>query len=280
MVPGSHAAPWVAVDNPDDARIADFVGLRDRDLRTRAAATGGASSSVFVAEGDPVVERALTSGATLVSLLVDATRTTPLPAGLPPNGVVYAASPEVVRAITGMGVHRGSIGVFERPADRAVSGVVADATALVAMECVTNPINMGVIVRTAAALGVDAMVIDRLSVDPYYRRASRVSMGEVFDFPFARTSRFPAGLAPLAEAGFELVALTPAPDAEPLGETRWAPDDKVALVLGAEGPGLTPETMAACHRRVRVPLAEDVDSLNVGAAAAIAFWELTRRSSA
>jgi tRNA G18 (ribose-2'-O)-methylase SpoU len=179
-----------------------------------------------------------------------------------------------------MAVHRGSMGVFLRPADRPLSSVVDPAFRLVVLEAVTNPINMGVIARTAAGLGVDGLVIDPTSVDPYYRRASRVSMGEVFDLPFARAGAFPQGLEPLRSAGFELVALTPVATAEPIGSVGWAPDHRVALVLGAEGPGLRPATLEACERHVRIPLSGGVDSLNVGAAAAVALWELTRKEIA
>ena len=101
-------------------------------------------------------------------------------------------------------------------------------------------------------------------------------MGEVFEFPYARAGRFPEGLAPVVDAGFTLVALTPAEGAEPIDHVSFGPDERVALVLGSEGPGLTEETMAACHRRVSIPLAGTVDSLNVGAAAAIACYAMTR----
>ena len=265
----------IPVDDPSDPRLADFIGLRDRELRTRGESSTPARA-VFVAEGDPVVERALSAGCRMESLLVDATRSTPLPAGVAADATVYAAGPEVIRAITGMAVHRGSMGVFRRPPDRDLRQVLDGARRLVVLEAVTNPINMGVIVRTAAGLGVDAMVIDSLSVDPYYRRSSRVSMGEVFDFPFARGGRFPEGLAAVEGSGFELVALTPSAESEILGARRPAADDKVALVFGAEGPGLSPGVLAACHRHVRIPLAGRVDSLNVGAAVAVACWELTR----
>ncbi len=266
---------WIRIDDPSDPAISDFVGLRDRHLRTRSRSSDP-DSAVFVAEGDPVVERALGAGLELVSLLVDATRTSGLPDGLTSDSTVFAAGPDVLRAITGMAVHRGSMGVFLRPPDRSPAEVVEASSRLVVLEGVTNPINMGVIVRTASGLGVDGMIIDALCVDPLYRRASRVAMGEVYDFAFARTGRFPAGLAPVVDAGFELVALTPDSASEPLGGRRWSADAKVALVLGAEGAGLTDATLAACHRRVQIPVGGRVDSLNVAAAAAIACWELTR----
>jgi tRNA G18 (ribose-2'-O)-methylase SpoU len=232
---------------------------------------------VFVAEGDPVVARAIRAGYPLVSLLVDATRTQPLPEGVEASGApVYGAGPAVLERITGLGVHRGCIGVFERRAVPELGEVLGRSRRLLVMERVVNPINLGVIVRSAVGLGMDAMVLDDASVDPLYRRASRVAMGEVFDFPYARAGRFPGALDVIAEHGFTLVALTPAADAEPIDRVSFEPAERVALVLGSEGPGLTDATMARCDRRVVIPLAGRVDSLNVGAAAAIACYALTR----
>lgn len=268
------------VDDPADERIADFVGLRDRDLRLRARATSADDNpldAVFVAEGDPVVARALRAGYELTTLLVDATRTQPLPDGVESSGaVVYGAGPEVLERITGFGVHRGCLGIFVRRELPSVAQVLRGARRVLVMERVVNPVNLGVMVRSAVGLGIDAMVLDDASVDPLYRRASRVAMGEVFDFPYARGGRFPAGLDEIAGAGFTLLALTPAPDAEPIDALRFGPDERVALVLGSEGPGLTDATMARCDRRVVIPLAGRVDSLNVGAAAAIACYAITR----
>lgn len=276
------------VDDPADPRIAAFVGLRDRDLRLRdraTATTDDPQESVFVAEGDPVVDRAVRAGYELVELLVDATRTQPLPddvtASLAMSGApVYGAGPDVLYRITGLGVHRGCIGVFRRRELPTLDELLASARRLLVLERVVNPINLGVICRTAAGLGIDAVVLDDSSVDPLYRRASRVAMGEVFDLPYCRAGRFPEGLAPVTEAGFSLLALTPAADAEPLDSLSFAPDERVALVLGSEGPGLTPATQAVCDRRVVIPLAGTVDSLNVGAAAAIACWVVTRGAAA
>lgn len=270
----------VVVDDPDDPRIRDFIGLRDRDLRLRDRATSAdpePQSSMFVAEGDPVVARAVRAGYALREVLVDATRTAPLPPEVVATGaVVYGAGPDVLYRITGLGVHRGCIGVFERRPLLSVAEVIAGTRRILVLERVVNPINLGVITRSAVGLGMEALVIDDASVDPLYRRASRVAMGEVFEFPYARAGRFPEGLAPVVDAGFTLVALTPAEGAEPIDHVSFGPDERVALVLGSEGPGLTEETMAACHRRVSIPLAGTVDSLNVGAAAAIACYAMTR----
>lgn len=279
-VPPAPVAVDAVVVDPSDERVASFMGLRDRDLRLRARATAASDDpqeAVFVAEGDPVVARAVRAGYELRTLLVDATRTQELPEGVREAAdVVYGAGPAVLERITGLGVHRGCLGVFARRALPSLDEVLAPARRLLVMERVVNPINLGVIVRSAVGLGMDAMVLDEASVDPLYRRASRVAMGEVFDFPYARVKSFPEGLDALHDAGFVVCALTPAPDAVPIDQLSFAPDQKVALMLGSEGPGLTDATMAACDHRVVIPLSGRVDSLNVGAAAAIACYAITR----
>jgi tRNA G18 (ribose-2'-O)-methylase SpoU len=267
---------WIRIDDPDDPRIAEFLGLRDSELRRRREAPGGDLEGIFIAEGDIVVARAVRAGYALRSVLVDATRAAPLPSEVGPDVPVLAAGPDVVRRITGMGVHRGLMASLDRRPEATVAEVLAGATRIVVLENLNNPTNLGVIARSAVALGADALLIDPSCCDPLYRRASRVAMGEVFALPWARTARFPAGLDVVTDAGFSLLALTPEPSAESIDDLAFAPDEKVALVLGAEGPGLTEETMARIGRRVRIPLHGGVDSLNVGVAAAIACYVLGR----
>lgn len=269
------AAPWIPVEDPADPRIEEFIGLRDADLRRRRESAGGDLAGIFVAEGDLVVERALRAGYRLRAVLVDATRTNPLPEDLPPVPV-YAAGPALVLRITGMAMHRGCIASFDRRPVPPPGEVLAAATRVVVLENLNNPTNLGVIARSAAALGADALILDPSSCDPLYRRASRVAMGEVFALPYAYTGRFPDGLDVVVDAGFSLLALTPDPGAESIDDLAFTPDERVALVLGAEGPGLTAETMARIGRRVRIPIRPGVDSLNVGAAAAIACYALGR----
>lgn len=266
----------IAIDDLGDPRIEEFVGLRDADLRRRREAPGGDLAGIFIAEGDIVVERALRAGYRLRSLLVDGTRTQPLPAAVPGDVPVYAAAPEVVLRITGMAMHRGCIASFDRRPVAPLDEVIAGAVRVVVLENLTNPTNLGVIARSAVALGADALVLDPSCCDPLYRRASRVAMGEVFALPYAWAPPFPGGLNALVEAGFELLALTPAASAQSIDDVTFGPDERVALVLGAEGPGLRPETMAHIDRPVRIPLHGSVDSLNVAAAAAIACYVLGR----
>lgn len=174
MTTGFAVSPEHVVNDPADARIGEFVGLRDRDLRVRDRATAATDSpldAVFIAEGDPVVARAVRAGFDLVTLLVDATRTRPLPDGVEAAaGVIYGAGPEVLQRITGMGVHRGCLGVFRRRPLPSLDEVLTGARRVLVMERVVNPINLGVIARTAVGLGMDAMVLDDASVDPLYRR--------------------------------------------------------------------------------------------------------------
>jgi tRNA G18 (ribose-2'-O)-methylase SpoU len=266
-----HTGGATEITDPADARIAAFVGLRDRELARRVPK---GESGVFIAEGDLVVERALRAGYTARALLVDATRPGPLPAGLPAGTPVYAAAPAVLERITGLGVHRGMLGCFERRAAPPAADLIRTATRLVVLERVSNPTNLGVIIRSAAGLGMDGMLLDPTCSDPLYRRTSRVAMGEGYAFPWAWVPRLPGGLVPLREAGFRLVALTPDSGATPID--ALALGDKLALLFGAEGPGLSPATLAAADVVTGIPMRGGVDSLNVGVAAGIAFWVLGR----
>ncbi len=266
------------VDDPDDPRIAEFVGLRDRELAgPRAGGRRVVADGIFVAEGDVVVERALRAGFRLRAALVDATRTEPLPAAVPADAQVFGAAPAVLRRITGLGVHRGMLASFDRRPVPPPEDVLARARRVIVLERVSNPTNLGVIVRSAAGLGVDAMLLDPTCTDPLYRRVARVAMGEGYAFPWAWLPRLPDGLAVVRAAGFRLLALTPDGGATPLDDVTVADDDRVALLFGAEGPGLSAATLAAADQRVGIPMRGGVDSLNVGVAAGIACWVLGRR---
>ncbi len=262
----------IEVDDPDDPRIAVFQGLRDHVLRRRRELPGGDMAGVFVAEGDIVVERALRAGYRLTAVLIDGKRTRPLPDVVDPEIPVYAAGPEVLQRITGYHLHRGCLACFARRPLPSIDEALIGSTTVAVMEAINNPTNLGVILRCAVGLGIDSFYLDPTCCDPLYRRCGRVSMGEAFATPYARLERLPDGLAPLRDAGFEVVALTPDPSAAPIDELRYGPDDRVALLLGAEGPGLTADTLAAADRRVRIPMAGLVDSINVGSAAAVAFY--------
>ncbi len=258
--------------------MAVFMGLRDHDLRRRREGPGGDMEGIFVAEGALVAGRALAAGYRPVSAFVDAARDDPLPSGLEATVPVHRAGPRVIQAVTGYQTHRGALIAFARRPLPDPATVLSGARRVIVGEAVVNPTNLGVILRSASALGFDALLLDPTSCDPLYRRANRASMGEGFGLPHARLTALPDGLAPLRQLGFTLVALTPDADAEPLPRlaARTQPDDRLALVLGSEGPGLTPATEDAVDLRVRIPLVPGVDSLNVGVAAGIACYALGR----
>ena len=257
-----------------DPRVADYVGLTDGARRMRAEPGAG----FFIAEGDQVVRRAAAAGYPPRSVLVSPQRLpdlSPEIRALPCP--VLVASYEVLEAVTGFHVHRGVLASFGRVPERAAADVLRTAERILVLEAMNNHTNLGAVFRSAAALGMDAVLLTRTCADPLYRRTVRVSMGEVFSVPYAFLDDWPGALDDLRERGFRVLALTPAPDAVRLEDVVVADGDRVALLLGAEGPGLTAQAMTASDARVRIAMAAGVDSLNVGAAAAIGCWVVGRR---
>lgn len=189
---------------------------------------------------------------------------------------VYAAPYDVLRSLTGFHVHRGALASFHRRPLPSLSAVADSARRLVVLEDLVSHTNLGALFRCAAALGMDGVVLSPSCADPLYRRSVRVSMGEVFAIPYARAEQWPDALDELRGLGFTLAAMTPADGATDLGSAGFATDDRVAVVLGSEGPGLSADALKRCERRLRIPMSGNVDSLNVAAAAAITFWELGR----
>ena len=263
----------IPVVDPLDPRIEVFQGLRDHSLRMRRERWGD-MKGVFVAEGDRVVERALRSDYELVSILIDGKRRKALPGVIPHHIPVYAAAPQVLERITGYHLHRGALACFHRRPVPEPLEILSDQSirTIVIAEAINNPTNMGVILRCAAGLGVDAFLLDPSCCDPLYRRCARVSMGEAFALRYARLDAFPAGLNIVKEHGFTLLALTPGVDAIDLADLVLQPDERVAILLGAEGPGLTIGALDAVEQRVRIPMSGVVDSINVGSASAVAFY--------
>lgn len=260
------------IDDPDDPRIADYRALTDVELRTRWEPPHG----LFIAEGELVLRRALRAGYRPRSFLVDVKRVDQL-ADLDTSGApVYAASQNVLEKATGFHVHRGVLASFHRRALPTAAEVLAAARRVAILEDVNNHTNLGAIFRGAAALGIDAVLLSPSCADPLYRRSVRVSMGEVFAVPYATLTPWPDGLAQVRAAGFAVLALTPAPDALPIQRVEAAHRARAALLLGAEGPGLSRHALAGSDQRVAIPMRRGVDSLNVAAAAAVAFWELGR----
>jgi tRNA G18 (ribose-2'-O)-methylase SpoU len=264
----------MVLDDPLDPRVREYAHLRAATLRLRAEGPAGAREGVFIAEGEFVIERALGLGYRMRSLLLLEQRMERFRRLAPGNVPVYAASDDLMRAITGFSVHRGVLASFDRKPLPAVAEVVRCARRVVVLEDVNNHTNVGAIVRSASALGIDALLLDPASCDPLYRRSLRISMGEALSLRQARTEALPGGLAPLRDAGFALVALTPDSGAVDIAEVAAEGYERLALLLGTEGAGLSPAVLAEADVRARIPLAPGVDSLNVAAAAAIAFYAL------
>jgi tRNA G18 (ribose-2'-O)-methylase SpoU len=268
----------VPVTGIGDPRVADFVGLTDVALRSRREPVLG----IYLAEGEKVVRRALDAGHVPRALLLSDRWLGPL-AGLVREvhalGATVLVGPEpVLEAVTGFHVHRGAIASMARPALPAVADLLATARRVVVLEDVVDHTNVGAIFRSAAGIGADAVLVSPRCADPLYRRSVRVSMGTVFQVPWTRTQTWPGGLDAVRAAGFTVAALTPAPDAVDLGALEAGPPDRLALVLGTEGDGLSAAAVAACDLAVRIPMSGGVDSLNVAAAAAVALWALRPRS--
>ena len=262
------------VTDPADDRLADYVSLTDVALRSRQEPARG----LYIAESSTVLGRALAAGHRPRSVLLSP-RWLPdlerLLADLPADDVVvpvYVAEEPVLETITGFHVHRGSLAAMHRPALAPVADLLVGARRVAVLEDIVDHTNVGAAFRSAAALGVDAVLVTPRCADPLYRRSVRVSMGTVFQVPWTRIDPWPDGIAQLRDAGFVTAALALTDDAITLDELVADLPERLALVLGAEGHGLKPVTVAGSDLVVRIPMAGGVDSLNVAAAAAVAFW--------
>ncbi|RFU42354.1 RNA methyltransferase [Actinomadura logoneensis] len=291
----------VPVTDPADPRLADYTRLRDVNLRKSLEAEHG----LFIAEGEKVIRRAIGTGHPVRSLLMARRWLAPLADVL--DGVdapVYVADDDVVEAVAGFPVHRGALASLVRLPLPPVKDVVSTARRVLApevpgdhgdvesaahhtspprriliLEDLVDHANVGSIYRCAAALGVDAIILSPRCADPLYRRAVKVSMGAVFALPYARMTNWHDDLGIIRDAGFKLLALTPDQSAVPMDGVEMT--DRVALMLGSEGDGLSSHWLDEADERVRIPmsptaLANGVDSLNVVAAAAIACYSLMR----
>jgi tRNA G18 (ribose-2'-O)-methylase SpoU len=262
------------ITDPADPRLADYVGLTDVVRRVKHEPEAG----FFIAEGQLVMRRAVEAGCPPRSLLLAPNRVADvLPELKHLDCPTYIASAEVMHAVTGFHVHRGALAAFDRPRIPTAEELLGTAKRVLVLENVNSPTNLGAVFRSAAGLGMDAVLLSPTCCDPLYRRAVRVSMGEVFALPYAYLEEFPSGVEQVRAAGLRVLALTPAADAIGLEQVAVGAQERVALLLGAEGPGLTAAAMAASDLRVRIPMAGDVDSLNIAAAAAVGCWVVGRR---
>jgi tRNA G18 (ribose-2'-O)-methylase SpoU len=264
----------VRVTDPADPRLADYVALTDVALRRRLEPEHG----LYVAESEKVIRRALAAGhrprsylmaerwlTDLADLVDDAERD-----GVP----VYVGEHDVVERLTGFHLHRGALASMARPALPAPATVLEGARRVLVLEDVVDHTNVGAVFRSAAALGMDAVLVTPRCADPLYRRSIRVSMGTVFQVPWTRIDPWPGGVEALHALGFTVAALALAPEAVSLAALAADPPDRLALVLGTEGDGLANRTLAAVDLVVTIPMAGGVDSLNVAAAGAVAAWAL------
>jgi tRNA G18 (ribose-2'-O)-methylase SpoU len=270
------AAPGAAgvfdVEGVDDPRLGDYVGLTDVALRSKREPELG----LYLAESEKVIRRALGAGHRPRSLLLSDRWLEPMAAlvaevvavGAP----VFVGPRETLEAITGFNVHRGAIAAMHRPEPVPLDRLLAGARRVVVLEDVVDHTNVGAVFRSAAGIGADAVLVSPRCADPLYRRAVRVSMGTVFQVPWARLEPWPDGLERLSEAGFVVAALALGARSISLDELAARLPERLALVLGTEGDGLSDLALAQAALTVRIPMAGGVDSLNVAAAAAVALW--------
>lgn len=261
----------IEIESLDDPRLDPFR-WRERQLASRADRLESVGAGLFVAEGDLVVERSLRAGREPVALLCAERLARDLASRVPNSVAVYVGNDALRREVTGLGVPLGVTGLFRRPPLRNPDELVTASRHVIVMEAVDNPTNLGAVVRSAAALGWDALVLDATSADPLARRALRVSMGTGLTLPFARLAADDSVAALLGRHDCTSVALTPDATATPISEVRAT--GRVVLLLGSEREGLTGSAMEAASMTARIPMHAGVDSLNVGAAAAIALHAL------
>jgi tRNA G18 (ribose-2'-O)-methylase SpoU len=262
------------ISDPRDPRVAEYRDIPDAELVR--------SRRLFVAEGRAVVRRLIAGGRYAIrSLLLNEAafralepslaqiaRTEPVP--------IYLCGAGDFPIITGFNIHRGCLALVHRPEPASAADLLGDASRIVVLEGVANADNVGGVFRNAAAFGADAVLLSPTCCDPLYRKAIRTSMAATLRVPFARLDDWPAGLAVMRERGFEIVALTPNEPAEDLDAfaARQVASNKIALLVGAEGQGLTPQAERAAARRVRISISDQMDSLNLAVASGIALHRL------
>jgi tRNA G18 (ribose-2'-O)-methylase SpoU len=256
----------------EDPRVADYRRLTDVEWRTNFEPGAG----LFLAEGEKVILRALAAGYRPRSALMAEKWLPGLDAPLAASGCpVMVAEDPVMRSIVGFRLHRGALAAFERAVLPQVDDLVAGAHRLLLLEDLVDHTNVGLIMRTAAAFGIDAVLVSPKCADPYYRRSVKTSMGAVLTMPWTVAGPWPGTLTSLSRAGFTLLGLTPDPAAVDIRRWRAGDGERLALLLGTEGGGLTIESLAAVDVWLRIPMTSRVDSLNVAAAAAVACYAVT-----
>ncbi len=267
----------IHITNFEDPRLDVYARLTEAQLLNREFPSEG----LFIAESPKVIERALDAGYEPVSVLVETScikgeseavinRVGDIP--------IFTAPMEVLKNLTGYLLTRGLLCAMRRPPLKAVSEVIKDASRIVILEDVMNPTNVGAIFRSAAALGMDAVLLTPGSSNPLYRRSARVSMGTVFQIDWTFLPAWDhSTVESLRKEGFKTVAMALCDDSVPIDDKKLKEEEKLAIILGTEGDGLKNETISDCDYTVKIPMYHGVDSLNVAAASAVAFYELKKR---
>ncbi len=270
----------IEITDYEDARLDVYARLNETQLRHYYEPEGG----LFITESPKVTERALSSGCRPVSALVEkgqalgeAREILERLGDIP----VFTGSSETIRALTNIPMTRGLLCCMLRPVLPAVEDLVSSCSRIAVLENVTNPTNVGAIFRSAAALGMEAVLLNGACADPLYRRASRVAMGTVFQVPWTYLENTGTGkdlpyIKLLQSLGFKTAAMALRKDTVSIGDPLLRQEEKLAVILGAEGDGLRDETIDASDYTIKIPMAHGVDSLNVAACSAVAFWELGR----
>lgn len=258
-----------------------YVRLTGAELRNKKEGSEG----IFIAESPTVIEVAIEGGCEPISLLTDERL---IKSGdvdrlirRHPDIPVYTSDRDTLTAITGFELTRGALCAMRRPAPKSLEEVLRNAKRIAVLEAICDATNVGAIFRSAAALGIDAVLVTPTTCDPLCRRAVRVSMGTVFLVPFAKIGNAPADwprdMDILKSMGFKCAAMALSDNSVSIDDKDLLSEEKVALILGTEGTGLTKETIEKSDYTVKIPMSNGVDSLNVGAAAAVAFWQITRQ---
>lgn len=269
----------------EDERLDVFMRLTELQLRNRLEPDKG----IFIAESDKVIVRALDAGYEPLSLLIPDHKLETMAflikrlEAIDSSISIFVAPAKEIEALTGYELTRGVLCAFRRKPLESLPALLAQSKRVAVLENITNHTNIGALFRSAAALNVDAIILNNECCDPLYRRAIRVSMGTVFQIPWTRVEEgrlWPGeSLASLRELGFTTAALALNDQSISLDDERLKKADKLAVLFGTEGTGLTQETLAECDYVVKIPMAHGVDSLNVAAASAVTFWELFSKTS-
>lgn len=266
------------LESAADPRVSDYTQLTDVHLRKLREPAEG----MYIAESSRVLRRALAAGHQPRSFFLAEKWLDDLQDVLAvhPEVPAFIGSAALLEEITGFHLHRGAMAAMQRPAPVPLPELLAGARRVAVLEDIVDHTNVGAIFRSAAALDIDAVLVSPRCGDPLYRRSVRVSMGTVFQVPWARLTGWPQDLLLLKDHGFTVAALELTKDAEDVDAVAARNPEKLALVLGTEGAGMSPETLAAVDLAVKIPMRNGVDSLNVAAASAVAFWELRPRDHA